>query len=193
MEQDADPVTGTLRDVWGTGPDDVYAVGAGGTVLHFAGRKPSGFDWWIKINTGITSTVWDAWGSGKRDIFFVGQDPSPYHFDGKNLTKLTKSANKSANGVWGFNKGPIFVASVDGKILRTNRAAWPNSWALETTPSGIGHLMSIWGSSAGHVIAVGYDGDILGYDGTAWKQMISPTTELPAAAAGDSTAAAGAV
>jgi hypothetical protein len=33
-------VTGTshpLGDVWGSGPDDVYAVGGGGTVLRWCG------------------------------------------------------------------------------------------------------------------------------------------------------------
>ena len=31
------PAQDTLfHGVWGTGPDNVYAVGAGGTVLHYA-------------------------------------------------------------------------------------------------------------------------------------------------------------
>jgi len=59
--------SGPLSDVWASGPDDVWAVGAGGTILHWNGNS------WTRVDSGTTGNLTHVWGSGPRDIWVVGR------------------------------------------------------------------------------------------------------------------------
>ena len=49
-----------LRSIWGNSPNDVWAVGDKGTIIHWDGRQ------WSKINAGILTTIKDIWGIPSR-------------------------------------------------------------------------------------------------------------------------------
>ena len=55
-----------LHAVWGSGPDDVYAVGDEGTVAH---RTRDG---WSLENAGTTAPLRALWGAGPNDVFAAG-------------------------------------------------------------------------------------------------------------------------
>src|SRR6185436_9563068 len=52
------PMGGAMVGAWGTSTDNVWAVGSGGTILHWNGMAWSFFD------SGTTETLVDIWGSG---------------------------------------------------------------------------------------------------------------------------------
>jgi len=52
-----------LGDIWGSGPDDVYAVGGRGTIIHYDG------DTWSEVDSGTTDGIKCIWGWTPDDIF----------------------------------------------------------------------------------------------------------------------------
>ena len=59
-----------LSDVWGSGANDVWAVGAGGTILHWNGTE------WSATTTGISNLLSSVGGSSANDVWAVGYGPS---------------------------------------------------------------------------------------------------------------------
>ena len=63
------PITDVdLSDVWGSSPNDVYAVGSYGTILHFDGKT------WSQMDSGIEASLLGVWGESGGDVFAVGYE-----------------------------------------------------------------------------------------------------------------------
>jgi hypothetical protein len=62
----ASPTNTTLRAVWGSGPNDVWAVGDNATIIHFDGTE------WALASTVSDLDLHGLWGSGASDIWAVG-------------------------------------------------------------------------------------------------------------------------
>lgn len=60
----------TLRSVWGSSADDVYAVGDNGTILHTSDRGAS----WQKQASGSTAHLRAIWGDSPTNVWVVGSD-----------------------------------------------------------------------------------------------------------------------
>jgi hypothetical protein len=74
-----------VMDVWGSAPDDIYAVGFAGNILHYDGSS------WQKMESGTTENLEGVWGfvlkddQGKvtrREVFAVGQNGIILRYDG---------------------------------------------------------------------------------------------------------------
>jgi hypothetical protein len=65
-----------LRNIfrlWGSGPDDIYAVGNSNQILHSAGAGA----WTLQTSppgAAQGGTFEDVWGSGPNDIYVVGNN-----------------------------------------------------------------------------------------------------------------------
>ena len=65
------PMSGTqnsdLSSVWGSGLNDVWAVGnPGGTIVHWNGSA------WSSVTSTMNGTQMGVWGSGPNDVWAVG-------------------------------------------------------------------------------------------------------------------------
>ena len=58
--------TKELFDVWGTSSTDVFAVGSGGTIVHYNGNT------WSTMTSGTIQHFYGVWGTSSSDIFAVG-------------------------------------------------------------------------------------------------------------------------
>ncbi len=56
----------TINNVWGDFGADVFAVGDGGTILHYNGSV------WSEMTSGTTQDLEGVWGSSGSDVFAVG-------------------------------------------------------------------------------------------------------------------------
>ncbi len=72
-----------LNGVWGSSSTDVFAVGAGGTILHYNGTT------WGTQSSGTTSNLYGVWGSSAADVFAVGADATILHYDGMSWSTQT--------------------------------------------------------------------------------------------------------
>lgn len=57
--------------MWGSGPEDVFAVGLNGELLHYDGIS------WLRIDSETTSALFGIWGQG-RTFFVVGEHGTIY-------------------------------------------------------------------------------------------------------------------
>ena len=109
----------TLTDLyaaWGSGGNDVWAIGSFATYMHFIGA-------WKKFDTMRTEFVRGAWGFGASDVWAVGTGgPSIFHWDGK-LWQPTESIppegpqmTEILKGVWGSATNDIWAVGDHGFI-----------------------------------------------------------------------------
>ena len=57
-------------------PADVWAVGQGGSIIHWDGGA------WSAVNSPSTSELYGVWGSGPNDVWAVGENHVVLHYDG---------------------------------------------------------------------------------------------------------------
>jgi hypothetical protein len=157
--------TADLYGVWGTGPNDVFAVGIG-TILHWDGKTWSGPSYVGVANAPVYLGVW---GSGPNDVYAVGLENGLIeHWDGTSWSPifLPASVNDYFQGVWGSGPDDVFVAGNNG-IFHWNGTAWSKmSIPSSASPS----FRAVWGTGPGDVFAVG-DDMALHWDGASWSQM----------------------
>jgi hypothetical protein len=173
----------TLTAVWGSSPDNVFAVGSNGTIIYYNG---SGIE---KIESGRTEWLSGIWGFSPTDIFvtgyyFLGIDGNIcLHWAGEKWRDISAGIPESSrlNGIWGNSSTNIFCVGDWGTILNYNGTQW------NTMESGTRFdLYDIWGTSEENVFAVGNmftrdmystSGIILHYNGSAWEKMDIGSTE----------------
>lgn len=165
-------------DVWGTAPDDIYAVGSAGLVMHWDGRS------WSEV-VGVPPVAFDLLSiSGNRpdethpagDIYVVGLGGTILHYDGVAWTQqgmpmddggvpMTRDLHAVATGAY----GRATAVGVDALMIDTsdNGATWTMT-AIPTQET----LNGVWmAPGGGGAVAVGNLGTILQFDGSSWSRQ----------------------
>ncbi|WP_428262798.1 hypothetical protein [Haliangium sp.] len=154
-------IEGTLFDVWGSGPSDVFAVGDGGKVLYYNGSA------WSRLNAGAVTTLRDVWGNDDRsDVFAVGDERTVVRYDRDELSWSIEElpaevpAEVTFEAVWGGGPVDVYVVGSGGTILHLTAAGWRREGLALPGLSEI-RLLDVWGTGDGPVFAVGEDGTVL--------------------------------
>src|SRR5262245_59667802 len=71
-----------IRSLWGSGPLDVWAVGAQGLLLH---RGSTG---WDTLPREANDDFQAVWGSAPDDVWVVGAGSRIHHFDGAAWSRI---------------------------------------------------------------------------------------------------------
>lgn len=151
----------TLTKVWGTSKTDVWAVGSGGTILHFDGTK------WLRTPTGVQNTFYDVWGSGPNDVWAVSSSTMLLHTagfkDGAAVWENRPTAESEFNSV--------FIRAIWGSSATDVRIGG-RAFDLAESPSGTGDQF---------VLAPSADGDV------AWRPLpgTHTVTDIWGSSAGD--------
>jgi hypothetical protein len=175
----ADPF---ISRVAGTGPDDVWAVGArlgveAVDLYHFDGTS------WTKA-TDRAPFLHGAWATSSADAWAVGFGGQIVHWDGRAWTladeDLTAGSPTFGSGpataVWG--SGPDDVWTVESGVS----LHWDGRMWTKPASGPAGNVYGLWGSGPDDVWGVGTDGNqpaIVHWDGRTW------TSTLPARTAYD--------
>ncbi|NNE17472.1 MAG: hypothetical protein HKN10_03235, partial [Myxococcales bacterium] len=145
------PVEGILRDVWSAGPNDTYAVGRNGTILHFDGEKLT------QMDSGTDKHLSKVHGTPGGEVFAVGPDVA-LRFDGSdwnNLPPPDPSGSPWVASLFAFGADSVFVAGRG--VHRFDGASW------ETHLPYSDGVDDIWASDPENVLFAGreshrYDG-----------------------------------
>jgi hypothetical protein len=155
-----------LKGIWGSGPSDLWAVGAGGAILHFDGAvvaastTPAGVD------------LADVWGTGARDVWAVGQLGTAFHFDGATWWAVQTGASADLHAVFAPAPNDVWVGGDAGTLLhgdgaRFAAAAVPGADAtlqvFDLHGTGPHDVWLTGSSAAGPVVAH--------FDGGAWSAL----------------------
>jgi hypothetical protein len=182
--------TASLTDVWGSGPNDVWAVsttserstvGESGSVIHWDGTA------WTKSATpvgpnlfgGVSGTgpndVWVAGAAVTRGFLGKGTSATPVilHFDGKTWTQtLTGSSGQGS-----FSSVHARTSDDAWAVGGTLAARWNGArWISAALPASL-FVSSVSVRAQDDAFAVGLAGAIVHWDGVAWSSSSSPTSE----------------
>ncbi len=112
-----------LVAIWGTGPNDVWAVGSQsgggyqvdptGVIVHWNGTT------WSNVAIGTTSALSGIWGSGSNDVWAVGQKGTILHWNGSSWTVSASGVTRPLDAVWGSGPGDVWVVGGphDGNVV----------------------------------------------------------------------------
>jgi hypothetical protein len=168
----------TLRAAWAAAPNDVWAVGDGGLVLHYDGEA------FRREAILTTQDLLAVHGSSASDVWVAGETGAMLHYDGSawSMQDLTMLIDASGGAMTGVLHG-VFAAAPDAVwavghsgvaavIAHYDGERWSNQQLGVQT---VEPLHAVWGTSAERVWAVGDQGRILGFDGAQWNVEVSAT------------------
>jgi hypothetical protein len=172
------PSDNLLMAAFGAGRGDVWAVGAGGTIVHWDGHALS------DVSSPTTQDLADVWGTAANDVWAVGAGGTILHWDGSAWSRSMTTDAVAFRGVWGIGANDVWAVgrdSLHGTAAHWNGSSWAESIVVSTgvekpAPNGFGEpaLEGIWGASANDIWAVGTSGagnEIVHFDGQAWSSF----------------------
>jgi hypothetical protein len=137
--------TNILESVWGSGPNDIYAGGRSGRLVHSIGDGK-----WTVQPTNASGTLTGLWGSGPNDIYASVNANVVLHSIGDGVWDHQMTmAGWTFQNVWGSGPSDIYVVG-PGAVHSTGNGVWQTS--RQTVADGV--TFAIWGSSATNVYAV---------------------------------------
>jgi hypothetical protein len=211
--QQLTPITSrSLRGVWGTSASNIWAVGDGGTVLHYNGSQ------WSAVTSNTALHLRDVWGSSANDVWAVG-DGVVIRWNGTQWSAAPTRENLTATSVWGTSPTNVYVsysAPSFGAVDHFNGTTWSleqsagalftsvsgssasNVWAVgpvfvaprryngtmwSTSATVVSYIRSVWVPSTNAAWGVGDSFGIKQFAGTAWQDVASPISGSNAMAA----------
>lgn len=142
-------------ELWGSGHDDVWAVGSKGAMVHFDGQS------WERVEGVTDKDLYAVWGAGRDDIY-VGGDKDLVHFDGELWESVPGFKRQRVTGLWGSGPNDVWAATDQG-LLHFDGKTWESAGLRENT-SGV------WGTSATDVLTLTAT-HLLQYDGSRWRSV----------------------
>lgn len=158
-----------LRGIWGNSDNDIYAVGAGGTILHYNGYV------WNIMDSG-TDTNLNGIGGADGIVYAVGDSGTVLSFNGTEWQAIESGTETDMHDVQAFSSSRVYMVGDKGEILsydgsEIRRTVVPNEFG---TAEGI-RFYGIWGVSEIDMFAAGtetigniYYFCIYEYDGNNW-------------------------
>ena len=150
---------GDLYGIWGSAADDIWAVGAGGTILHWTKER------WTSEPSPVSTDLKSVWGSGAADIWAVGSGGTILHWNGHVWMRPSvdsRFADFNFNGVGGLLPDVVWAVGDRGVILSRNGNAWSQF------PSNVSvTLYAVFGTPWADLWIVGDKGTVLKLDGNA--------------------------
>jgi hypothetical protein len=168
----------TVFGLWGSSPDDMWAVGGadGGGVGAFAWRLQG--DTWVEApgfptELAAQNAIWKVWGSDADDVWLVGTAGVAVHWDGSSFENTNVGGGESLFTV--HCAGEHFVAvggSIAGFLFENDGSGWQSIDVDEPLYALIGvHLV---GADRGY--AVGRFGAFVEERDGAWREAEGPAT-----------------
>ncbi|HVH46660.1 MAG TPA: hypothetical protein VM925_30170 [Labilithrix sp.] len=149
-----------LTAVWGSSANDVWAVGSGGSIVHYDGAA------WAATPTNVTNTFHAVWGSGPNDVWAVAMTDTILHSagfsGGKADWQLVSGATNSAmatatTALWGTGAGKVRIgARARGVFVPGRGVVYQHQYTSRTEADGgiawdlvegEGDVLGFWGSS----------------------------------------------
>jgi hypothetical protein len=156
-----------LNAVWGSSPEDIWAVGQRGTLVHW-----DGVDWNKERNTVIDSTytLWDIWGFDENNVFVgankQGEDVILYKYNGTNwevfLRRFTPAVSYAS--VWGTHQNNIYF--FDYRKFQIGNGVEKEI----TLPNQSSTIYKIRGSGNNNIFTSGAFGEVFHFNGSQWKK-----------------------
>jgi hypothetical protein len=164
-----------LSSVNGSSASDVWAVGAGGAIIHWDGQS------WRQIPSGIQTGFDSVWSASASDAWAVGDDAAVLHWDGSTWSPAAGVPTPPAGcfpgdavwrSVWGSGPSDVWIVGdcLAGAAAQGQTIHWDGSrWTPFTLSEG---LSGVWGTGPDDAWAVGSAHvDLFHWDGQSWTMV----------------------
>ena len=94
-----------IFQVWGSGPNDLYAGGNSDGILHSDG----GGTWTQQTGPQGGSTFLGIWGSGPNDVYMISDQVGVYHSTGNGTWIQDPDVHNRPMGIWGSSSHDIYI------------------------------------------------------------------------------------
>ena len=154
-----------LRDVWAIAPDDVWAVGNGGSIVHYDGQA------WTRKNSGTTQDLEGVWARSKSEIWVAaGANGLMLKGDGNTFTPMRVSTTEArrTTSVWG-TADRMFVGIYGPNVYRYDGT----TFMMQSLPiRATAQVLGVTGSSNANVWAYGSENALARTtNGTNWTAV----------------------
>lgn len=126
------PHSNDLLGIWGSGPNDVWGVGARGLVVRHSGAG------WQQSYTPTGIDIVALWGLGANNIYAVAPG-DVFWFNGDSWRRVYNSVTEFT-GVWASSSEGVWVVGRDGSIRHYNGT----TWKVDHREQGV-ELVATWG------------------------------------------------
>ena len=178
-----------LIAIWGSGKDDVWAVGSSGTIVHWDGSA------WKTIPSGTKQTLRGIWGSGPNDVWIVSSPALVLHGTGYSagaatfdpapeIPQVVTHMTTLTHAVWGTSSTDVWIGGeavpIDWDIhehahgwrsgVPDGGAPWENMFIGKRTDRVT--IRALWGSGSNDVWAIGGDDEVI-FDEDGTQSVVS--------------------
>lgn len=153
-----------LLSTWGTAPDDVWAIGVTGALLHYDGDGWQLQDPWDRNVVNL----WQVWGLADDAVWAVGDHGTVLHYDGRIWRFMPRVEDLQLRGIWGTASDDLWVVCLDSRIFHYDGMQWEMVYD-HTSP-----LYAITGTGSEDIYACGGTTSVLHFDGIDWTPMTLP-------------------
>ena len=159
------PQGNSIRAVWMNSWDQGWAVGYGGTIIHYDGVR------WSIDASGTRNSLTDVWSPGADEAWVVGTNDTVLYWDGLAWTPRPTGTDSDFTAIWGVDSDNVWLVGSFQDVFH-----WEQSiWTQVACPNN-GGLNTIWGSGPDDIWAAGDTGDLLYFNGSSWSVRDSSIT-----------------
>jgi hypothetical protein len=162
------PTKATLRGLWGAAPNDIWAVGDRGSLVHYDGAS------WRPVTAVTDRDLHAVWGRSRMEVWAVGQGGTVLRFDGKSWSaeaSSTATTLRAVHGADGKEHKTVWAVGLGGLILERN-TAWSRAQSKTSR-----HLYGVSWIAPGTVWAAGQGGEALLRDKKGWSKVTTGTED----------------
>lgn len=138
------------QSVWGTDANNVWAIGAAGTILKWNGTA------WAAQTSGTGQQLFAVGGVDAGNVWAVGSSGTILKWNGTAWAAQTSGTNQNLVSIWGTAANSMWAVGVTGVLLKWDGTAWT------AQNSGTANALNdIFGLTDNNIWTVGQNGTIL--------------------------------
>jgi len=169
------PQGNTLHAIWESAPNDVWAVGDLGSMVHFDGAT------WTPWPSGTTCGLRSMWGSAANDVWAVGDCGTVLHWNGTTWSPVPSGTTSDLIDLWGIGPSAIWAAGTGNVADPGVLQQWDGTSFSTAFTNASATFDAVWASSASDVWVVGQGpgGGVKywNWNGQAWTNPTAPFLE----------------
>lgn len=165
----------TLYGIWGTAPDNVWAVGgrpenpdAGGIIWHFDGTT------WRDVPTagirpGGVPTLFKVWGRSATEVYIVGFGGVALRYDGESWSEFPSGTNRTLFTIHGNDS----ILAASGGFISGVLAEGTGEGMTDVAPRAAEQMNGVYIRPDGRGLAAGIGGWTLERVGGVWERRFT--------------------
>jgi hypothetical protein len=157
-----------LNAIWGSSPEDIWAVGQRGTLVHWDGEK------WKKVDLSLPEDFifWDIDGTDKNNVYAAGDVRNEYFklfkYDGIDWKEILTGENSVSiqSQVYTPRNGIVYL--MDYTHYKIENGVVEQIYL----PAQRGAIYGLSGSGTNNMATVGVLSEVFHYDGSSWIKQV---------------------